>query len=148
MAADPKRSEGFVAKVMFARLCRGIKKDQQTGLYSLVGSFTQLRLSNGPVGFACVVYWKRGKETFRQSFVLRDEAGNILDATPAIEFVLTREGQNISTALFYASFPQAGQYSIDVYQNGTSVENIPFKVVEAYQGLKRPLAPLGPAVQI
>jgi len=137
-----------VAKVIFARLCKEIKKDLQGGLYSLVGVFTHLRLPNGPVGFVCVVYWERGEETFRQSFVLRDEAGNILDETPATECVLTKQGKNVSTAFFYVSFPSVAQYSIDVYRNGARVESIPFKVVEPYQSLKRPVAPFGPAPQI
>ena len=132
-----------MAKIMFARLCREIKKNTQSGLYSLVGSFAHLHWTPGPVGFVCVVYWARGNETFRQSFALTDEAGKLLDETPATECVLTRQRENISTAFFYASFPGAGNYNIAVYRNGVCIKTIPLQVLEASQISSSRFAPVG-----
>ena len=134
-------------KVIFARLCREIKKNQQSGLYSLVGSFAHIEWMKGPVGFVCVVYWEPANETFRQSFALADEAGNILDETPSTECVLTTQGENVSTAFFYVSFPQAGRYNITVYQNGVCIEAIPLQVMEALQISESRSAPLGSAAK-
>jgi hypothetical protein len=50
-----------------------------------MGSFANLRLTNAPIGFVCVVYWRGANETFRQSFALVDEEGNTLDGIPAAE---------------------------------------------------------------
>lgn len=134
-----------MAKVLFARLCKEIKKNQQTGLFSLVGSFAHLRLTNSPVGFVCVVYWGRAYETFRQSFALMDQAGNLLDETPSTECVLNPHRETVSTAFFYASFPGAGSYHISVHQNGVCLETIPLQVVEASQiGDRYPPARLAP----
>ncbi len=122
-----------MAKVMFARLCKEIKKNQQSGLYSLIASFAHIKLTKGPVGFVCVVYWERADETFHQSFALMDEMDNLLDEMPSTECVLTTQGENIGTAFFYASFPRAGCYHISVYQNGVCIETIPLQVMEASQ---------------
>lgn len=133
MAQEGLILEEFVAKVMFARFCRGIKKNERDELYSLVGRFAHLAWVPVPVTFVCVVYWERGNETFRQSFALRDELGNLLDETPATKCVLTRGRDTISTAFFYASFPRTGNYTIDVYQNGLCIHSIPLEVIEAEQ---------------
>jgi len=122
---------------MLARLCRAIKKNEPDGLYSLVGRFAQLSWRPGPVGFVCVVYWGRGNETFRQSFALKDEVGNLLDETPTTECVLTERRDNVSTAFFYVSFPRAGHYSINVYQNDRCIEDIPLEVVDTQDNLTR-----------
>jgi len=137
-----------MAKVLFARLCREIKKNQQSGLFSLLGSFAHILWMKGPVGFVCVVYWERANETFHQSFALVDELGNILDKTPSTECVLTTQGENVSTAFFYASFPQAGTHNITVYRNGVCIETIPLQVLEASQSSDNHLdrfAPFEPA---
>jgi len=139
-----------VAKVFFARLCKEIKRNEQTGLYSLIGSFVHLTLIKGPIGFVCVVYWEAANETFRQSFALMDEAGNLLDETPAMECVLKHQQANISTAFFYTGFPQAGRYNINVFQNGICIETIPLHVMDVQQTIDRPLAfsaPLGSVAQ-
>jgi len=122
-----------MAKVVFARLCREIKKSQHSSRFSLVGSFAHMKWAKGSVGFVCVVYWEKTNETFRQSFALVDEAGHILDDPPSTECVLTRHGENISTAFFYASFPQAGNYNVNVYQNGVCIKTIPLPIMEASQ---------------
>jgi hypothetical protein len=140
-----------VAKVMFARLGREIRMNQQTGSFSLFRSFVQLRLTNGPVCFICVVYWEPEAETFYQSFALTNETGDILDDTPTTECVLTSHGENISTAFFYTGFPRAGHYSINVYQNGVCIETIPLEVVEPQESTMSSLAPtpsVGSAAQV
>ena len=136
-----------MAKVMFARLCREIKKNGQGRSYSLVGSFAHIKWVKGPVGFVCVVYWEKANETFHQSFALTDESGNILDETPSNECVLTRQGENISTAFFYASLPQAGCYYINVFQNGVRIESIPLQVMETPQISDSRSAPFESAAQ-
>lgn len=122
-----------MVRVLFARLCKEIRRNQQTGLFSLVRSFAHLRWTNGPVGFVCVFYWEKADETFCQSFALPDEAGNLLEETPSTECVLNPHRETVSTAFFYASFPQAGRYRIRVHQNGVCIETIPLPVVEASQ---------------
>jgi len=132
---------------MYARLCREIKKNEQTGPYSLMGSFTNLRWTNVPVGFVCVVYWQGANETFRQSFALVDEEGTCLDETPAMECVLNHLQTNISSAFFYTIFPQPGPYNISVYQNGICIETVPLPMREAEQindSYSAPFAPLAP----
>jgi hypothetical protein len=120
-----------VAKVMYARLCREIKRDNQTNRYSLIGSFVDLAFTNAPIGFVFVVYWDGDTlEAFSQSFALVDEAGNILDQTPTLECVLNDQHANISTAIFYTIFPSSGHYNVRIYQNGICTETIPIQVIE------------------
>lgn len=133
-----------MAKVMFARLCREIKKSQQSGLYILMGGFDHIKWIRDPVRFVCVVYWAKANQTFRQSFVLRDEAGIILDQPPSTECVLTIPGENVSTAFFYTSFAQAGFYNIKVYEDGVCIETLPLEVREASQISESHLARLSP----
>jgi uncharacterized protein DUF6941 len=120
-----------VAKVINTRFCREVRRNDQTGLYSLVGSFVDLTFTNTPIGFVFVVYWLGNiDEMFRQSFALLDEAGNILDETPTSDFVLKRRQTNISTAIFYTIFPSAGRYNVNIYQDGICTEIIPMQVFE------------------
>lgn len=125
-----------MAKVILTRFCRGARQNNQTGLYSLVGSFVDLTFTNSPIGFVLVVYWLGSiNETFRQSYALLDEVGNLLDETPTSDFVLTRRWTNMSTAIFYAMFPSPGRYNVKIYQDGICTEIIPLQVIEP--GLER-----------
>jgi len=133
-----------MAKVMYARLCRKIKRDKQTGSYSLIGSFVTLELTNYPISFALVVYWAGTNETFQQSFAILDADGNLLDQTPATECILGEKRSNISTAFFHAVFPRAGHYSINVFRNSDCIEAIPLDITEAQQTSESPRAPFVP----
>jgi hypothetical protein len=83
-------------------------------------------------------------ETFRLSFTLIDEAGTLLDETPATECVLSGQPENISTAFFYASFPRTGVYTIAVYKNGICIETIPLEVTENQRSRQHPMVPIAP----
>ena len=120
-----------MAKVIFTRFCREARRNNQTGLYSLVGSFVDLTFTNTPIGFVLVVYWLGNiDETFRQSYALLDERGNILDETPTSDFVLKHSQVNMSTAIFYTIFPSTGRYNVNIYQDGICTEISPFQVIE------------------
>lgn len=132
-----------MARVMYTRFCRTIKRNKQTGLYSLLGSFATLELTTTPVSFVLVVYWAGVIETFQQCFAIADLDGNLLDQTPSTQCSLKEKQVNISTAFFYTVFPQAGHYNINIYQNGVCTEVIPLPVVEAQstgESLPIPLA--------
>ena|SRR5690349_18597083 len=133
-----------MAKVLYARLCRKIRRDKQTGSYSLRGSFTALPLTNAPVSFVLVVNWQGANETFQQSFAILDADGNLLDQTPATECVLNDRQVNISTAFFYTVFPQAGHYNINVYKNGACIETIPLRIMATQQTDETRPAPFAP----
>ena len=120
-----------MAKVFYTRFCREVRRSDPTGLYSLVGSFVDLTFTNTPIGFVFVVYWLGNiNETFRQSYTLMDEAGNILDETPSSDVVLKHPQANISTAIFYTIFPSVGRYTVNVYQDGICTESSPIQVIE------------------
>jgi len=120
-----------VAKAIYTRFCGEVRRNHQTGLYSLAGSFVDLTFTKTPIGFVLVVYWL-GKinETFRQSYALLDEMGNILDETPTSDFVLKHPQVNMSTAMFYTIFPSVGRYNVNIYQDGVCTKIIPFQVIE------------------
>jgi len=120
-----------MAKVMYARLGSRIKRNEQTGSYSLAGGFTALPRINAPISFVLVVFWQDTNETFQQFFAIADGQGNLLDQTPTMECVLKTGQINTSTAFFHTVFPLSGQYSIRVYQNGVCTENIPLAVTGA-----------------
>jgi hypothetical protein len=122
-----------MARVVYARLGSRIKRNEQTGSYSLMGSFTALSLINTPVSFVLIVYWPATDETFPQSFAITDGQGNLLDQTPTTQCVLKSRQINTSTAFFHTVFPRAGQYNINVYQNGICTETIPLAVTEVQE---------------
>ena len=121
-----------MAKVLFARLCREVKKNSQTGRYSLKGKFANLTWMDALVSFVFVVYWHGYiGERFSQSFTLMDEVGNILDETPTMEYEMNNQEINVSTAFFYTTFPQAGCYYVNIYQNGVCTKTVPLHVIES-----------------
>jgi len=66
-----KEQESCVAKAIYTRFCREIKKDKSTGAYFLKGSFDRFAWMEGLTGFVFVVYWLgRRVESFQQSFAL------------------------------------------------------------------------------
>ena len=127
-AGGNRHLEGRMAKVMYARLGSRIRRNEQTGLYSLAGGFTALPRINAPISFVLLVFWRDTNETFQQSFAIVDGQGNLLDRTPTTECVLKVGQINTSTAFFHAAFSPSGQYSVQVYQNGVCTENIPLAV--------------------
>ena len=133
-----------MAKVMYARLCKKIKRDKQTGSYALIGSFAALPWTDTPTSFVLVVYWSGANETFQQTFAITDADGNLLDQTPTTECVLRDRRINISTAFFHAAFPRSGYYSINVFQNGVCIESIPLPVIEAEQTVHNPEVAFSP----
>ena len=134
-----------MAKIVYARLCRKIKRIEQTGSYSLMGSFVDLPLTKAPIGFVLMVYWEETNETFEQSFAIIDAQGSLLDKTPTTECVLKSKQINTSSAFFYTIFPRAGQYNINVYQNGVCIESLPLPVVEASTTSDRHRVPSTPS---
>src|SRR5262245_22374109 len=121
-----------MANVLFARLCKEVKKNTHTGRYSLRGKFDNLTWMDALTDFVLVVYWHGYiGERFSQSFTLMDEAGNILDETPITECELIDQQINMSTAFFDTSFPHAGSYHLNVYQNGICTKTIPLPVIES-----------------
>jgi len=133
-----------MAKVIYARLCKKIKRDKQTGSYALVGSFATLPWTDAPTSFVLVVYWLGTNETFQQTFAITDADGTLLDQTPATECVLGDKRINVSTAFFHVVFPRSGYYSINVFQNGVCIEAIPLPVIEAEQAIHNPPFPFVP----
>ena len=72
-----------MANILFTRLGREIKKDEQTGKNLLVGEADHLAWMNPGVGFVLAVYWLGYiGERFSLSYALMDEADNILDRPP------------------------------------------------------------------
>ena len=121
-----------MAKILFTRLCREIQKDELTGKNLLVGDSEALAWLNAGVGFVLAVYWLGYiGERFNLSYTLVDEADNILDRPPARECEFIGEEVNLSTANFYAAFPQAGRYQVKIYQNGICAQTIPVPVIES-----------------
>ena len=120
-----------MAKAIYTRFCGKVRRNDQTGLYSLAGSFVDLTFTKTPIGFVFVVYWL-GKinETFRHSYALLDEMGNILDETPTSDFVLKHPQVNMSIATFYTIFPSTGRYNVNIHRDGVCTETIPLQVIE------------------
>jgi hypothetical protein len=90
-----------------------------------------LTTSKEPIGFVFVVYWD-GKigEDLMQYFVLRDQSGSALDETPKIKPQLKPGTLQMSAAIFYAIFPYAGRYGIQIYQNDVRTHEIPLEIIE------------------
>src|SRR5262245_9353981 len=108
-----------MAYILFTRLGREIKKDEQTDKYLLMGEFDNLAWSNSVFGFVLAVYWLGYiGERFSLSYALMDAADNILDHPATTECEFIGEEINVSIADFHAAFPQAGSYHVNVYQNG------------------------------
>lgn len=123
-----------MAKVLYVRLCREVKKNTQTGRYSLMGKIAKLTWMDALVSFVFVVYWHGySGERFSQSFTLMDEMGNILNETPTTECELNNQEINISTAFFYTTFPHVGRYHVNIYQNGFCTKTIPLHLIDARQ---------------
>jgi hypothetical protein len=92
-----------MAHILFTRLCREIKQDDQTGKDLLLGESDHLAWMSVGVGFVLAIYW----------------LGYI------------GEEINVSTANFYAAFPCAGSYRVNIYQNGICAKTIPVHVIES-----------------
>jgi hypothetical protein len=121
-----------MANILFTRLCREIQKDELTGKNLLVGDSEALAWLDAGVGFVIAVYWLGYiGERFSLSHTLVDEADNILDHPPARECEFIGEEVKLSTENFYAAFPQAGSYQINIYQNGICAKTIPVHVIES-----------------
>ena len=121
-----------MANILLTRLCREIKTDELTGKHFCVGDSEALAWLNAGVGFVIAVYWLGYiGERFSLSYTLVDEADNILDRPPEMECEFIGEEVNLSTANFYAAFPQAGSYHVNVYQNGICAQTIPVHVIES-----------------
>jgi hypothetical protein len=119
-----------MANILFTRLGREIKKDEQTGKNLLMGESDDLAWTNSGVGFVLAVYWLGYiGERFSLSYALIDEADNILDHSPATECEFIRDEINIHTANFQTAFPQAGSYHVNIYQNGICAKTIPVQVI-------------------
>ena len=120
-----------MANILFTRLCREIQKDDQTGKDLLMGESDQLAWMNTSVGFVLAVYWLGYiGERFSLSYALMDEADQILDRPPTLECEFISEEITVSTANFYSAFPHAGNYHVNVYQNGICAKTIPVDVIE------------------
>ncbi|HEY3476865.1 MAG TPA: hypothetical protein VGK56_19765 [Anaerolineales bacterium] len=120
-----------MAEVVYTRLAKKIIKDAQTGKFLMKGAFVSLPWVQAPLAFVVAVYWHgMAGETFRQSLALTDEAGSILDKTPAMECRLDTHGAAIGPGIFYAVFPRPRRYHICIYQNDACVERISFDVIE------------------
>jgi hypothetical protein len=97
----------------------------------MVGSFVDLTFTNIPIGFVFVVYWLASiDETFRQSYALLDQVGNILDETPSSDLMLKHPNANISIAVFYTIFPSVVSHTVNIYQDGICTKIIPIQVIE------------------
>jgi hypothetical protein len=121
-----------MANILFTRVCREIQKDAQTGKDLLMGESDNLAWMNAGVSFVLAVYWLGYVgEGFSLSYALMDEADNILDHPPTTECEFVGEEINVSTANFYAAFPRAGRYHVNIYQNGICAKTIPVHVIEA-----------------
>lgn len=120
-----------MAYILFTRLCREIQQDQQTGKKLLLGESDDLAWINSSVGFVLAVYWLGYiGESFSLSYVLLDEADNILDHPPITECEFIREEINVSIANFHAALSYPGGYHISIYQNGLCTKTIPLDVIE------------------
>lgn len=121
-----------MANILFTRLCREIKQDELTGKNLLKGDSEHLPWINAGVGFVLAVYWLGYiGERFSLSYTLMDEADNILDHPPITECEFTGEEVNLSTANFYAAFPHAGSYHVNIYQNGICSQTVPVQLIES-----------------
>ena len=119
-----------MANILFTRLCRDIKTDEQTGKNLLMGESDNLAWMNSGVGFVLAVYWLGYiGERFSLSYALMDEADNILDHPPTTECEFIGDEININTANFHTAFPQAGSYHVNIYQNGICAKSIPVQVI-------------------
>jgi hypothetical protein len=121
-----------MANILFTRLCREMKKDEQTGKNLLMGESDKLAWMNSGVGFVLAVYWLGYiGERFSLSYALMDEADNILAHPPTMECEFIGDEINLSTANFYTAFPHAGSYHVNIYQNGICAKTIPVHVIES-----------------
>jgi hypothetical protein len=121
-----------MAHILFTRLCREIKKDEQTGKDLLMGESDNLAWMSAGVGFVLAIYWLGyiGEE-FSLSYALMDAADNILAQPPTTECGFIGEEINVSTAYFYAAFPRAGSYHVNIYQDGICAKTILMHVIES-----------------
>lgn len=120
-----------MAHILFTRLCREIKQDEQTGKNLLDGESDHLAWINSGVGFVLAVYWLGYiGESFSLSYALMDEVDNILNHPPITECEFIGEEINVSIADFYAIFPHPGAYHINIYQNGLCTKIISLDVSE------------------
>ena len=120
-----------MAYILFTRMCREIKKDEQTGKNLLMEESDNLAWINSDVGFVLAVYWLGYiGESFSLSYVLLDEADHILNHPPITECEFIGEEINLSIANFYAAFPHPGCYHINIYQNGLCTKTISLDVME------------------
>jgi hypothetical protein len=121
-----------MAYILFTRIGREIKKDEQTSKNLLMGESDNLAWINSGVGFVLAVYWLGYiGERFSLSYALMDEADKILDHHPTTECEFIGEEINVSIANFYAAFPNAGSYHVNIYQNGICAQTIPVHVIES-----------------
>ena len=119
-----------MANILFARLCHEIKTDELTGKNLLIGDSENLAWINAGVSFVIAVYWLGYiGERFGLSHTLMDEADNILDRRPMTECEFIGEEINVSTENFCATFPHAGSYHVNIYQNGICAKTIPVQVI-------------------
>jgi hypothetical protein len=119
-----------MATVKNSRVGMGLHKDG-LGKYSVVGALDSFPLSDTFLTFVFIVYWDGDDgETFRQSFSLVDDVGNILDTTSETNYVLSRESENIGVAYFDATVCHAGKYFVKVYQDRLCTETIPLDIVQ------------------
>ena len=125
-----------MAYILFTRLCREIKKDEQTGKNILMGESDNLAWINSGVGFVLAVYWLGYiGESFSLSYALMDEADQILNHPPITECEFVGEEINLSIANFYTAFPHPGAYHINIYQNGLHTKTISLDVMEFQRSL-------------
>jgi hypothetical protein len=123
-----------MAYILYTRLCREIKKDEQTGKNILMGESDNLAWIDS--GFVLAVYWLGYiGESFSLSYALLDEADHILNHPPITECEFIGEEINVSIANFYAAFPHPGGYHIDIYQNGLRTKTISLEVIEFQKNL-------------
>ena len=121
-----------MAYILFTRMCREIKKDEQTGKNLLMGESDNLAWINSGVGFVLALYWLGYiGERFSLSYALMDEADNILDQPPITECEFIGEEINFSIANFYVAFSHPGDYHINIYQNGLCTKTLSLNVIES-----------------
>jgi hypothetical protein len=126
-----------MADILFTRLGREIKKDEQTGKNILMGESDNLAWISSGVGFVLAVYWLGYiGESFSLSYALLDEADHILNHPPITECEFIGEEINVSIANFYAAFPHPGGYHINIYQNGLCTKTISLDVMEFQKSLR------------
>ena len=126
-----------MAYILYTRLCREIKKDEQTGKDLLMGESNNLTWINSGVGFVLAVYWLGYiGESFSLSYALMDEGDDILNYPPITECEFIGEEINVSIANFSAALPHPGGYHINIYQNGLCTKTISLDVNESQRSLE------------